>query len=165
MYICANYHCRAFLGGGSLRRSFLAAEYITIFISGAFAYGLIELAVRGRTHITMGLLGGAAMCLIHRLNDGDNGALSWFVRMIFSALCITAAELFAGLILNVRMGLGIWNYSRMPYNLFGQICPAFSLIWFSLSGLGMLYDTAVCRFILHRGANLTQATTSANCTM
>ncbi len=137
-------------GGDSLRRIFMIAEYITIFLCGAFAYGMIELSVRGRTHITMGLLGGAALCLIHRLNSPEDSAFSQFIKMLFSAFCITAAELFSGLILNVKLGLGIWNYSRMPYDLCGQICPAFSLIWFSLSGIGMLFDSAVRRCIFKR---------------
>lgn len=135
-----------------MRRSFVLGEYITIFICGAFAYGIIELTVRGRTHITMGLLGGAAMCLIHRLNSVDDSPFSLLLKMIVSALCITVAELFTGLVLNVKLGLAIWNYSRLPYNLYGQICPAFSLIWFSLSGIGMLFDNLVVRFIFRRSA-------------
>jgi uncharacterized membrane protein len=100
----------------------------------------------------MGLVGGAAMCLLHRLNNSSDGAAVLFLKMCFSAVCITAAELLAGLVLNVKLGLNIWNYSRLPYNLYGQICPAFSLIWFSLSGIGMLFDALIRRLILCRAA-------------
>ena len=41
----------------------------------------------------------------------------------------TAAELVAGLILNVWLGLGIWDYSGLWGNLWGQICPRFALLW------------------------------------
>ena len=134
-------HCS---GGDSLRRSFCTfIVNCAVFFSGAFSYGMIELLARGHTHITMGLLGGAAMVMIHYLNEGEFGAAALFLRLLVSAFCITAAELFAGLILNVRLGLHIWNYSKLPLNLYGQICPAFSLIWFSLSGLGFMLDSSM----------------------
>ena len=44
---------------------------MTIFSSGAFAYGLIEIAARGFTHISMGILGGLAMLLIHVMNTAE----------------------------------------------------------------------------------------------
>lgn len=42
---------------------------------------------------------------------------------------ITAVELIAGLVLNVWLGLGIWDYSGLPFNFMGQICLQFWLIW------------------------------------
>ena len=119
--------------------------YIIVCLSGGFAYGLIELTARGRTHITMGLLGGAAMCFIHRLNEENRNAADAFFKLMLSAAVITLAELLTGLLLNVKMGLRIWNFSRMPYNLYGQICPAFSLMWYFLSGVGMLFDSMLRR--------------------
>ena len=38
----------------------------------------------------------------------------------------------AGLILNVWMGLGVWDYSDLPGNVLGQICPMFTVIWWVL---------------------------------
>lgn len=45
------------------------------------------------------------------------------------AALVTAVELAAGLVLNVWMGLGVWDYSHLPGNLWGQICPQFSALW------------------------------------
>ena len=47
---------------------------------------------------------------------------------------ITAAELAAGLVLNVWLGLGIWDYSGLFGNLWGQICPQFWALWCLLAG-------------------------------
>ena len=55
--------------------------------------------------------------------------------MIQSAICtvaITATELVAGLILNVWLGLGVWDYSHLPLNLWGQICAQYTLLWYIL---------------------------------
>ena len=42
---------------------------------------------------------------------------------------ITAAELAAGLVLNVWLGLGVWDYSGLWGNFLGQVCPQFRLLW------------------------------------
>ena len=46
----------------------------------------------------------------------------------------TMMVLAAGLILNVWLGLGIWDYSGMWGNLWGQICPLYTLLWCLLAG-------------------------------
>lgn len=55
----------------------------------------------------------------------------WLQALACAAL-VTAVELAAGLVLNVWMGLGVWDYSRLPGNLWGQICPQFSALWWGL---------------------------------
>lgn len=62
--------------------------------------------------------------------------LPWRVPLWLQALCcavlVTAVELAAGLILNVWLGLGVWDYSHLPGNFLGQICPQFFGVWFVL---------------------------------
>ena len=53
---------------------------------------------------------------------------------------VTLAELAAGLLLNVWLGLGIWDYSRMPGNLWGQVCPQFAALWVPLSAAAIVLD-------------------------
>lgn len=55
--------------------------------------------------------------------------------MLQAAICtvaITATELVAGLILNTWLGLGVWDYSHLPLNLWGQICVPYSLLWYGM---------------------------------
>lgn len=42
---------------------------------------------------------------------------------------ITAAEFICGLILNVWLKMGVWDYSGLWGNLLGQICPQFWALW------------------------------------
>lgn len=54
---------------------------------------------------------------------------------------ISTAEMAAGLILNVWLGLGIWDYSSLPDNLWGQICQQFWALWCLLSApVILLFD-------------------------
>lgn len=74
--------------------------------------------------------------------DQCNEHLPWdmplWLQAVIGGLGITAAELAAGLLLNVRLGLGIWDYSGMPGNLLGQICPEFTALWVVTAGAGIV---------------------------
>lgn len=56
------------------------------------------------------------------------------------ASIVTCVELIAGLILNVWLKLGIWDYSNMPLNLWGQICLPFFFAWVALSVIAIVID-------------------------
>ena len=68
--------------------------------------------------------------------------LPWEMPLIaqagISALAVIATEFVAGLILNVALGLGIWDYSNVPGNIMGQVCPQFALLWFVVSIIGIV---------------------------
>lgn len=55
-----------------------------------------------------------------------------WLQALFCAALVTVTELAAGLILNVWLGLGVWDYSHLWGNLWGQICPQFFLVWWGL---------------------------------
>lgn len=61
-----------------------------------------------------------------------------FLQAVICGTAITAVELLAGLVLNVGLGLGIWDYSGLPGNLWGQICPQFWALWCVLSAFGIV---------------------------
>lgn len=62
--------------------------------------------------------------------------LPWHVPLWAQAACcaalVTVTELLAGLIINVWLDMNVWDYSNLPGNLWGQICPQFSAIWLAL---------------------------------
>lgn len=68
--------------------------------------------------------------------------LPWEMPLaVQSALCgaaITAVEFAAGLIINVWLGMGVWDYSAMPGNIMGQVCPQFLVLWAGLAALGIV---------------------------
>ena len=122
-------------------RSFL--RYFAVFCIGALAYGGIEIAERGYSHITMALLGGAAMTVIHILNDQRRQGGSLVLLVLISAFFITCCELLAGEILNKRLEMHIWNYSEMPLNFDGVICPYYTLFWALLSFAAFILDELI----------------------
>lgn len=94
---------------------------------GGVLYGLIELCWRGRTHWSMVIVGGICFRLIGWIHQRFRGVFSTVVRCALCAVVISLAELAAGLMVNRQFQ--VWNYSELPLNLWGQICPIFSLLW------------------------------------
>ena len=109
--------------------------------AGGLLYGLMEILHHGYTHWTMILL-AAILCIPL---DLANNHIPWEMPLVLQALIggltITAAELVAGLVLNVWLGLGIWDYSGLPGNMWGQICPQYAALWCLLAGVAIvLFD-------------------------
>jgi uncharacterized membrane protein len=123
-------------------------KYILLFLFGGFAYGGIEILFRGYSHISMFAAGGLCFILIGLLDQSFSWEMSLISQMVISAGIITAVEFTVGLIVNVWLKLNVWDYSRLPYNLMGQICLLYSNLWFFLSLLGILADDYLRYFIL-----------------
>ncbi len=100
------------------------------FFLGGGLYGLCELLFRGRTHWTMLLAGGLCLLLLYLAGGLE---LRLWQRCVLGMAVITAVEFLFGCLLNLRLGLGVWDYSGRFGNLLGQICPLFSLAWLGLS--------------------------------
>ncbi|MBE6070068.1 MAG: hypothetical protein E7211_20620 [Clostridium lundense] len=115
-------------------------KHFILFGIGAFLYLLIEILYRGHTHWTMGILGGICFVLVGLINE----YLSWDMPLCFQgiigAVIITVLEFVSGLILNIWLGLDIWDYSQEPFNFMGQICLSFSAVWIGLSVMATILD-------------------------
>lgn len=57
---------------------------------------------------------------------------------LWSALAATAAEYAMALFYEKLLGVSFWDYSHLPWNLRGRVCPLFSACW-CLLGLLAVY--------------------------
>lgn len=115
-------------------------KYLVLFGIGGTCYLLIEILYRGHTHWTMGILGGICFIFIGLINNVLGFQTSLLLQMLISAVIITVLEFLSGLLLNVYLGLNIWDYSHLPFNIMGQVCLPFFVIWFFLSPLAIFAD-------------------------
>lgn len=109
-----------------------------LFLWGGVSYLLVELLWRGRTHWTMFIVGGLCFILIGALNDEFTFEMSLIRQMAISAVMITIIEYLAGLLINPDHL--IWDYSNVPFNIMGQVCLPYSILWFFLSAIAIFYD-------------------------
>jgi len=118
-------------------------KWVTLALYGGALYYLIEAAYKsifrgGITHWSMAVVGGIMFVALGSINNIIPWNMPLVLQCVIGAGMITAVELVAGLILNVWLGLGIWDYSHLPLNLWGQICLPFSLLWMPLSLVAIL---------------------------
>lgn len=106
-----------------------AYEYGIMFLLGCFIYSLLEIAARGYTHWTMTLLGGIVGMLLYRLH-GTAPQHTLLLQALSGAFIITALEMVVGVLDNLVLQWHVWSYREMPWNVYGQICLPFSVLWF-----------------------------------
>ena len=106
-----------------------AYEYGIMFLLGCFIYSLLEIAARGYTHWTMTLLCGIVGMLLYRLH-GTAPRHTLLLQALSGAFIITALEMVVGVLDNLVLQWHVWSYREMPWNVYGQICLPFSVLWF-----------------------------------
>ena len=116
------------------------SKALVLFLFGAVLYAAIEILWRGHTHWTMAVLGGLLFLLLGGLNNWLPWEMPLLWQIIIGTAIVTAAEFVVGCILNLWLGLEIWDYSNLPGNILGQICPQFTLAWAGLSLIAIVLD-------------------------
>ena len=124
-------------------------QNIFLFIFGGFAYGLIEILYKGSSHISMFIAGGLSFWLIGLLDEGKKNP-PLIMQMILSGVIVTIIEFVTGIVVNLRMGLNVWNYVDIPFNIAGQVCLIFSIIWAFLSVLAIVADDYIRYWLFGR---------------
>ena len=107
-------------------------KLLLVFMLGGAIYGVIEVLWRGYTHFSMIIAGGTCFSIFYKINEKFK-KLSKIAKCFIGCSIITCVEFIFGIIFNVILKMGVWDYSDMPFNILGQICPLFSFFWFILS--------------------------------
>lgn len=111
-----------------------------LFMTGGALYFIFELFWRGFSHWTMFVLGGLCFVLVGGLNEFLPWEMPLLHQMLLGGLIITIGELLTGIVVNLWLGWNVWDYTLLPGNLWGQICPQYSLLWVLLSGPIIILD-------------------------
>ena len=115
-------------------------KHAVLALCGGCVYFLIEMAWRGHSHWTMAVLGGVCFVLIGDINEFIPWNMPLVLQGAIGSGVVTLLELVSGIVLNLWLGLGIWDYSNIPFNFLGQICLPFSLLWVALSVVAVILD-------------------------
>ncbi len=115
-------------------------KHAVLFIAGGCVYYLLELISRGHSHWTMAVLGGVCFILVGGINEFFPWNMPLSLQGVIGAAIITVLEFISGVILNLWLGLRIWDYSNLPFNVLGQISLLFSLLWIPLAMFAVIMD-------------------------
>ena len=95
--------------------------------------GLYRIPQGGYANIAMLFVGGFCGLIVGSINQIPQFyKMTVWKQSIIGAIVVLIVEYVSGYVLNIKMGLDIWDYSDMYFNIDGQVCLAFAVIWFLL---------------------------------
>ena len=113
---------------------------IILWLIGGLIYIGIELMWRGYSHWTMFVLGGLCFVFLGLINELIPWDMPLWQQMLIGTAIITGLEFVTGCIVNLWLGWNVWNYSNVPFNVLGQICLPYILLWIPMSLTGIVSD-------------------------
>lgn len=117
------------------------AKYCFLMWFGGSFYVTLEVFWRERSHWTMFVMAGLVFIILGLLNELWNWNL---LSQTIAGTCIaTAIEFITGCIVNLQLGWNVWDYSHMPGNIMGQICPQFTLLWVLVVVMAIVIDDMI----------------------
>lgn len=106
-------------------------NYIFLFLLGGHSYCTLEIIWRGRTHYSMFFAGGIIFTfLVFIAQEAKRAPL--LTKCLLGTILITSIEFIFGCFFNLKYNMEVWDYSNLPFNVLGQICLPFSILWFFL---------------------------------
>lgn len=118
-------------------------KYAILAWVGGSTYVTVEVFFRSRSHWTMFVVASVVFIAVGLLNELSSWETSLIWQVLIGVAMATLVELLTGLVVNCWLGWGIWDYSQMPGNLWGQICPQFSAAWSPLILLAIILDDTI----------------------
>ena len=127
-------------------------ENTVLWMTGGLLYFYLEIAFRNYSHYSMIVCGGFCFVIVgtigkYILETESDILKAVALIMFFGALVITTLELFTGIIVNLKLNMGVWDYSSMKYNVYGQICLTYTMIWALLSLLCVFVSNTIKKFL------------------
>ena len=123
-------------------------KYSVLLSYGGMLYVCIELIFRGRSDISMMFCGGLSFVFIGLINNIIPWEMPlWIQSIIGGFLIVTPLEYIFGLLFN--QGFTVWDYRMQPFNINGQVCLLFSLLWCVISIAAIILDDYLRYWLFH----------------
>ena len=123
-----------------MKRLKVCLKLLVLAVIGGAIYVGIEMLWRGHSHPSMFILGGLCFVSIGLINE----LFPWELGIVWQALIggtmVTCLEFITGVIVNIWLKLGVWDYSGLPLNILGQFCLPFYFAWVGLSVVAIVFD-------------------------
>lgn len=129
----------------------LLSKGLSLFTIGGIGYVLIENLWRGYSHITMFFAGGLSFLCIEIMDIRLGKTVGTFPKCVLGSAIITTIEFIFGCVFNLYYKLNVWDYSHLPFNLFGQVSLIFSSLWCLLTYPVLGIGKVIRRGLFHEG--------------
>ena len=115
-------------------------KYFVLFLVGGFLYYIIEILWQGYSHWTMFILGGICFIFAGIQNEYTLWEEPLWKQVIKVDAFVLIAEFITGCILNLWLGLNIWDYSNLKFNILGQSSLLFAVLFLPLCLIAIVLD-------------------------
>lgn len=114
-------------------------KYSILLSYGGTIYVCLELLFRGRSDVSMLFCGGLCFMGIGLINELFPMSMPlWMQCFIGGILVVTPIEYIFGILFN--SDYSVWDYRDQLFNINGQVCLLFSLLWCLVSVIAILLD-------------------------
>ena len=113
-------------------------EYLLLWLVGGCLYFSFEVVFRGFSHWSMFVLGGICMCFCAWQGSVREWRDPLWVQLLRCMVFITSCEFITGIIVNKWLRLEVWDYTDMPFQILGQVCLPFTIIFAGLCAVGIV---------------------------
>lgn len=120
---------------------------LLVFLCGGILYVLLEIFHHGKSHWSMFLCGGTCIMLGDLLND-LRPKMRIRNQCFLITLIILCAEFITGWVVNIKLKLKVWDYTRFKFHYKGQICLAYGLLWLLLSPGVIWFGESIRHYLL-----------------
>ena len=111
-----------------------------LFCYGGFLYYLVEVLWRGYSHWSMYMLGGLCFLYAGVQNEFTSWEQPLWLQVLKVDIFVLISEFLTGCVVNLWLGWNVWDYSSLPFNILGQSCPQFALLFLPLCLLAIVLD-------------------------
>lgn len=118
------------------------AKYAFLVWFGGSTYVTLEVFWRSRPHWTMFVLAAVVFIMIGLLNE-IWAKWNLLVQTLVGTGIATVLEFITGLVVNVILRWDVWDYSNLPGNIMGQICPQFMILWALIVVVAIILDDII----------------------
>ena len=118
------------------------AKYTFLVWFGGSTYVTLEVFWRARSHWTMFVLAAVVFIMIGLLNE-IWAKWNLLIQTLVGTDIATVLEFITGLVVNVILRWDVWDYSNLPGNIMGQICPQFMILWALIVVVAIVLDDVI----------------------
>lgn len=118
------------------------AKYAFLVWFGGSTYVTLEVFWRARSHWTMFVLAAVVFIMIGLLNE-IWAKWNLLIQTLVGTGIATVLEFITGLVVNVILRWDVWDYSNLPGNIMGQICPQFMILWALIVVVAIILDDVI----------------------
>lgn len=122
-------------------------KQLFLFVFGGSLYYMIEILYRGYSHWTMLMAGGIIFLFAGYQGHMHSGDYPFWKKTLNVWLFALYVEFSMGCLVNLRLGWNVWDYSDLPFNILGQVCLPFALMFLPLCAAAIIVDDYICYWL------------------